>query len=118
VDDTIVFHELSQDEVIEIADIFVERLRAQLANQGINLELTKAAKGHLAVKGYDAELGARPLRRVIQQQIEDVLAEKLLYKEFHGGQTIIVDLVDGDEPHLSFEAIDTPDALPEVPSEA
>ena len=118
VDDTIVFHELTPDEVIEIADIFIERLRDQLKVQGINLELTKAAKGHLAAKGYDAELGARPLRRVIQQQIEDILAEKILYKEFHAGQTIVVDLAEGETPSLTFEAIDTPDALPEVPSEA
>ncbi len=118
VDDTIVFHELTPDEVIEIADIFIERLRDQLKVQGINLELTKAAKGHLAAKGYDAELGARPLRRVIQQQIEDILAEKILYKEFHAGQTIVVDLTEGETPSLTFEAIDTPDALPEVPSEA
>jgi ATP-dependent Clp protease ATP-binding subunit ClpC len=107
IDDTIVFHELTQDEVVQIADLFIERLREQLSVQGLGLEISAKAKGYLAEKGYDPELGARPLRRVIQQKIEDVLSEKILYKEFNAGQTVVIDLVDtSDGPVLSFEGVE------------
>lgn len=107
IDDTIVFRELSQDEVIEIADIFIGRLREQLKVQGLGLEISKAAQIYLAEKGYDPELGARPLRRVIQQYIEDVLSEKILFKDYRAGQTIVIDCekVD-DETKLTFEAVE------------
>ena len=58
-------------------------------------------------KGYDRELGARPLRRAIQHYVEDVLSEKILFKEFHAPQTIVVDVAEGpDGPHLTFEGIE------------
>ena len=66
IDDVIVFHELVQEEVIQIADLLLQRTRDQLALQGIGLELTPAARALLADKGYDPQLGARPLRRAIQ----------------------------------------------------
>jgi len=107
IDDTIVFHELTKDEVIQIADLFIGRLREQLKVQSLGLELSAAAQSFLADKGYDPELGARPLRRAIQQYVEDVLSEKILFKEFHAGQTIVVDAVTDDEgTHLTFEGID------------
>jgi ATP-dependent Clp protease ATP-binding subunit ClpC len=107
IDDTIVFHELTKPEVISIADLFVTRLRDQLAVQGLGLELSAAAQEFLADKGYDPELGARPLRRAIQTYVEDVLSEKILFKEFHAGQTIVVDAADGAEgPHLTFEGVE------------
>jgi ATP-dependent Clp protease ATP-binding subunit ClpC len=90
-----------------IADLFITRLRDQLAVQGLGLELSAKAQGFLAEKGYDPELGARPLRRAIQQYVEDVLSEKILFKEFRAGQTIVIDTVEGpDGEMLSFEGVE------------
>jgi ATP-dependent Clp protease ATP-binding subunit ClpC len=91
VDETIVFHELSKDEVTSIVDLMIARTQKQLEGQGIGIELTPAAKAHLADKGYDPTLGARPLRRAIQRLVEDPLSERLLYKEFRAGQIVVVD---------------------------
>ena len=106
VDETIVFHELSREEVTEIVDLMIKRIVDQLEGQGIGLELTVEAKHFLADKGYDPTMGARPLRRAIQRQIEDVLSEKLLYKEFRAGQIIVVDVGTDDdgEKELTFVA--------------
>ena len=87
IDETIVFHELSKDEVTQIVDLMIARTQKQLEGQGIGIELTPAAKIHLADKGYDPTLGARPLRRAIQRFIEDPLSERLLYKEFRAGRS-------------------------------
>ena len=107
IDDTIVFHELTKEEVIQIADLFIARLRDQLTIQGLGLELSAGAQEYLAEKGYDPELGARPLRRAIQTYVEDVLSEKILFKDFHAGQTIVVDVATGDDgPYLTFEGIE------------
>ena len=91
IDETIVFHELSKDEVIQIVDNFVAKLAIQMEGQGMGIELTKAAKLYVADKGYDPTLGARPLRRAIQRFVEDPLSEKLLYKEFRAGEIVTVD---------------------------
>jgi ATP-dependent Clp protease ATP-binding subunit ClpC len=96
IDEVIVFHELVIEEVVEIVDLMIRRVREQLEAQGIGLELTRDAKEFIARKGYEPALGARPLRRAIQQLIEDTLSEKLLWKEFRVGETIIVD-VEGEE---------------------
>ncbi len=106
IDEVIVFHELSQDEVIQIVDLMVQRVREQLEGQGIGLELTPAAKQFVASRGYQPELGARPLRRAIQQLIEDPLSEKILWKEFRVGETIIVDVDSSDPESLAFRAIE------------
>jgi ATP-dependent Clp protease ATP-binding subunit ClpC len=103
IDDVIVFHELTMDEVVAIVDMLIPRVAVQLEGQGLGLELTPAAKTYLAAKGYDPTLGARPLRRAIQQYIEDPLSEKILWKEFSVGETIIVDL-EGEE--LVFKAME------------
>ena len=96
-DEIIVFHELSKSEVVQMVDLMLKRLTVQLESHGLGIELTQAAKELLAEVGYDPELGARPLRRAIQRQIEDVLSEKLLYKEFGAGQIIVVDVEDDPE---------------------
>jgi ATP-dependent Clp protease ATP-binding subunit ClpC len=71
------------------------------------LELSASAQEFLADKGYDPELGARPLRRAIQTYVEDVLSEKILFKEFRAGQTIVVDAAEGPEgPYLTFEGVE------------
>jgi ATP-dependent Clp protease ATP-binding subunit ClpC len=110
IDEVIVFHELSRAEVTEIVDLLMSRTVKQLSEQGIGLELTPAARAHLADKGYDPQLGARPLRRAIQQLVEDPLSERILWKEFRVGETIVVDVeespIDGEGPQLSFTAIE------------
>ena len=99
IDDTIVFHELSKDEVIQIVDLMIKRLTVQLQGQGLGLELTDAAKIKLADDGYDPTMGARPLRRAIQRLVEDPMSERLLWKEFRAGQIILVDAeVDPESP--------------------
>ncbi len=105
IDDTIVFHELSIDEVTEIVDLMIARTSEQLRAQGLGIELTDAAKQWLARKGYDPTLGARPLRRAIQRHVEDALSERILYKEFHAGEIIVVD-ADPDADEIIFRAIE------------
>ena len=110
IDDIIVFHELAKAEVMQMVDLMTKRLTTQLEGQGLGIELTQAAKELLADKGYDPQLGARPLRRAIQRMIEDVLSEKILYKEFHAGEIIVVDTEDdpdrpGDQ-RLAFRAVE------------
>ena len=94
IDEVVVFHELTKDEITQIVDIQIKRVREQLQAQGYGLELTQDAKYHLSDQGYDPEYGARPLRRAIQRLIEDPLSERILYKEFNVGDTIIVDVED------------------------
>jgi ATP-dependent Clp protease ATP-binding subunit ClpC len=109
IDETIVFHELSKEEVTQIVDLMIARTQKQLEGQGIGIELTPAAKSLVADRGYDPTLGARPLRRAIQRLIEDALSEKLLYKEFHAGQLIVVDAeadAETGEMGLVFRAIE------------
>jgi ATP-dependent Clp protease ATP-binding subunit ClpC len=96
IDDVIVFHQLSTEEITEIVDLLIKRLQGQLESQGLAFELTQEAKFLLARKGYDASLGARPLRRAIQRMVEDPLSEKILWKEFHAGDTIVAD-AEGEE---------------------
>jgi len=103
IDEVIVFHELSRDEVVQMVDLQIRRVTTQLVSQGIGLELTHEAKVLLAERGYDPSLGGRPLRRAIQRMIEDPMSERILVKEFHAGETIIVDAVDGE---LTFKAVE------------
>ncbi len=103
IDDVIVFHTLTEEEIVSIVDLMIKRVQDQLESQGIGLELTVSAKKLLGNKGYDPQLGARPLRRAIQQMVEDPLAERLLWKEFRVGETVVVD-VEGEE--LSFTKIE------------
>ncbi len=91
IDDTIVFHELTLEEVSSIVDLMIKRTSDQMRAQGLGLELTDAAKQWLASEGYQPDLGARPLRRAIQHHVEDSLSEKILYKEFKAGEIVIVD---------------------------
>ena len=94
IDEVVVFHELTRDEITLIVDIQIKRVREQLQAQGYGLELTQDSKFFLSDQGYDPEYGARPLRRAIQRLIEDPLSERILYKEFNVGDTIIVDTED------------------------
>jgi ATP-dependent Clp protease ATP-binding subunit ClpC len=108
IDDVIVFHELSQDEVTEIVDLMIRRVAKQLESQGLGFELTPAAKLLLAEKGYDRALGARPLRRAIQRMVEDSLSERILWKEFRAGETIVVDAENGEIVFRSVPGFEPP----------
>jgi len=110
IDEVIVFHELSKDEVTQIVDLMIARTRSQLEGQGLGLELTQEAKYFISEKGYQPELGARPLRRAIQQYIDDPLSERILTKEFRAGEIIIVDLVDGELVFRGMEGFEPPPA--------
>tara|TARA_B100001094_G_scaffold67749_1_gene63950 strand:- start:42652 stop:45183 length:2532 start_codon:yes stop_codon:yes gene_type:complete len=110
VDEVIVFHELSKSEVTEIVDLMVARVTEQLEMQGMGLEVTVEAKHYLADRGYDPELGARPLRRAIQRLVEDPLSERLLLKEFNAGQIVVVDIdneiEDETDSKIIFKAVE------------
>ena len=112
IDEVIVFHELTMEEVKTIVDLLIARVRTQLESQAIDLALSDAAKQRLAEKGYDPQLGARPLRRAIQRLLEDPLSERVLHREFPAGSTILVDIDEDDPERLSFESIETPDQPP------
>ncbi|MGO1896708.1 MAG: AAA family ATPase, partial [Brachybacterium sp.] len=91
VDDVVVFPQLSQSEIVQIVDLEVGKLDARLRDKDMAIELTPAAKDLLAEKGFDPVLGARPLRRTIQRDIEDVLSERILFGQVQVGDTIVVD---------------------------
>ncbi|CBT74341.1 ATP-dependent Clp protease ATP-binding subunit [Glutamicibacter arilaitensis Re117] len=92
VDDTVVFPQLNQDEIEEIVDLFVARLAKRLKDRDMTIELTQAARSLLAQRGYDPAMGARPLRRTIQRDIEDQLSERILFGQIVAGQKITVDV--------------------------
>ncbi|MFC7407108.1 ATP-dependent Clp protease ATP-binding subunit [Georgenia alba] len=91
VDDVIVFPQLSEAEIIQIVDLEISKLDTRLRDQDMTIELTAAAKELLAERGYDPVLGARPLKRAIQREIEDVLSEKILFGDVKPGQKVVVD---------------------------
>ena len=101
VDDIIVFHSLSKSDLAQIIQVQLKRLRKILAGQGLNLELTGAAAAFLAERGYDPTYGARPLKRAIQQYVQDPLALDLLQGHFKRGDTILAD-VDAAQGKLVF----------------
>jgi ATP-dependent Clp protease ATP-binding subunit ClpC len=116
IDDIIVFHQLSQEEIVQIVDLMLARVDVQLKNKDMALEVTDSAKLLLATKGYDAVLGARPLRRTIQREIEDSLSEKILYKELGPGQIVVVDTEgEGAEATFTFRGEPKPDVVPDTP---
>jgi len=96
IDEIVEFEPLTRDQIGEIVELQLERLRARLAERGLSLELTDAAKEHLAEAGWDPTYGARPLKRAIQRLVENPLALRLLEGEFEEGDTVRVDL-DGGE---------------------
>jgi ATP-dependent Clp protease ATP-binding subunit ClpC len=122
VDDTIVFHQLREEDIVEIVDLMISRVDVQMKNRDMAIELTADAKRLLAKKGYDPVLGARPLRRTIQREIEDLLSEKILYGELTAGQIVVVDTEtpddDAEGERFTFRGEIKPVAPDEVPVEA
>ena len=116
IDDVIVFHQLSEPEIFQIVDLMIAGLEKRLAEQDMAIELTPAAKKLLSERGYDPALGARPLRRVIQRDIEDSLSEKLLFGDLNPGSIVVVDVVGEDKDReFTFNAFpreEAPDSPP------
>ena len=96
IDETIVFHQLDKPEIIKITDLMISSLNERLKDRNMGIELTTAAKEKLADIGYDPVLGARPLRRAIQQNIEDSLSERILFGDILSGEIAHVDFKDGE----------------------
>ena len=115
IDDVIVFHQLTEAEIVEIVDLMIASLEQRLNDKDMAIELTPAAKALLAHRGYDNSLGARPLRRVIQRDIEDPLSEQLLFGDLNPGSIVLVDVAgEGDSAEFTF--VSTPrEVLPDAP---
>jgi ATP-dependent Clp protease ATP-binding subunit ClpC len=122
IDDTIVFHQLTQTEIVQIVDLMVTRLEERMKDKDMGIVLTEQAKAFIAERGYDPVLGARPLRRTVQRDIEDVLSEKILFGELKPGQLVVVGLEgEGDQRVLTFtgeEKTELPDTPAQVTAEA
>ena len=112
IDDIIVFNPLTKDNLRQIVDIQLRRLGSQIEGRGLHLEITTAAKDVLLAQGYDAEYGARPMRRTIQRLIQDPLSLKLLEGEYLTGDTV---LVDAEDNNLVFGKRPAPPEVPETP---
>ncbi|MGV9308775.1 MULTISPECIES: ATP-dependent Clp protease ATP-binding subunit [unclassified Nonomuraea] len=95
VDDIVVFHQLASQEIILVLDLMLARVAERMAERGMELEVSGEAKRLLADRGYDPVMGARPLRRTIQRELEDVLSEKILYGELRSGQHVLVSVREG-----------------------
>ena len=123
IDDIIVFHQLTKDQIIQIVDLMIANLDERLRARDMGIELTGAAKNLLADRGYDPLLGARPLRRTIQREIEDALSERILFSELNAGEIIVVDVEgEGADAKFTFKGApkaampDSPEDLAEAPT--
>jgi len=121
IDDIIVFQQLTQDQIITMVDLMISRVEVQLKAKDMELELTPLAKQLLAKRGFDPVLGARPLRRTIQREVEDQLSEKILFGEIQAGQIIVADVEDwdgegsDDKAHFTFRGEARPSSVPDAP---
>ena len=123
IDEVVVFHQLSEEEIVQIVDLMIANLDERLRAKDMGIELTSAAKALLAKRGYDPLLGARPLRRTIQREIEDVLSEKILFGDVKPGEITLVDVaVEGETETFTFKGVvksempDTPGDLEGAPT--
>jgi ATP-dependent Clp protease ATP-binding subunit ClpC len=117
VDDVIVFHHLTVEDLKQVIDIELAKVRERLGERGLKLELTEAAKQFLIKKGSDTDFGARPLRRAIENYIEDPVSEELLKGEFIGKDTIQVDCIEvADKKQLKFIGVVTAEPVAALPA--
>jgi ATP-dependent Clp protease ATP-binding subunit ClpC len=108
IDEVIVFHKLSKDEIKVIVELMMKRLREQMVEHEAAIELTEGAKELLVDKGYDPAMGARPLRRAIQRFIEDPLADYVLGRSLKPGSTIVVDRKEGETEEVDIRVVEGP----------
>ena len=117
IDDVIVFHQLNKEQIHHIVDLMIANLDDRLKAKDMGIELTQAARDLLAARGYDPLLGARPLRRVIQREIEDSLSERILFGELKAGEIIVVD-VEGEDAAATFTFTGSPKVtMPDSPED-
>ena len=117
IDDIVVFHQLTEAEIVQIVDLMIAQLDERLRAKDMGIELTVSAKALLAKRGYDPVLGARPLRRTIQRELEDVLSEKMLFGDLKAGEIILVDVSD-ETPEATFTFKGTAKtAMPDTPGD-
>ena len=106
VDEIVVFHQLTSEDIEHIVDLMVSEIENRLRDRDMGIELTAAAKSLIAKRGFDPVLGARPLRRAIQRDIEDILAEKILFGDVHSGEIVVVDVApEGSELAFTFTGV-------------
>ena len=96
IDEIVVFHQLTQEQIVQMVELLIGRVEKQLTERDMGIELTQKAKDLLAKRGFDPVLGARPLRRTIQREIEDQLSEKILFGEIGAGDLVTVDVENWD----------------------
>jgi ATP-dependent Clp protease ATP-binding subunit ClpC len=113
VDEVIIFHGLTQEHVRQIVDLQMKEIAGRLAEHGLKIELTEAARGWLASEGYDPQFGARPVRRTLERHVENPLSKRLLAGEFTDGDTVVVDVAENTEgkPEPVFHKR-SPDPIP------
>ncbi len=121
IDDIVVFHQLTTDEIVQMVDLMVARVEAAMRNKDMGVEITAQAKQLLAKRGFDPVLGARPLRRTIQREIEDQLSEKILFGEIQPGQIVVIDVEGwdgegaGEDAKFTFRGEAKPSSVPDAP---
>jgi len=118
IDDVVVFHQLTTEQIMTMVDLMLKRVEGALKNKDMGIEVTDAAKTLLGERGFDPVLGARPLRRTIQREIEDKLSEKILFDEIKPGQIVLVDVAEGEGPGNSdkvftFVGVPRPSDIPD-----
>lgn len=118
IDDVVVFHQLTREQIVQMVNLLIDRVGTQLEERDMGIELTDKAQNLLAQRGFDPVLGARPLRRTIQRDIEDQLSEKILFGEIGAGEIISVDVEgwDGeskDDSGATFTFTPRPKPLPD-----
>ena len=116
IDATVVFHALAQEHILSIVDLMLDQVRTELEEKSISLEATDAAKEYLAEKGYDPNFGARPLRRLIQDEVEDRLSEQLLGNQIGAGAIAVLDVEDGEMVVRTKEVAALPEKVAALPS--
>jgi ATP-dependent Clp protease ATP-binding subunit ClpC len=115
VDDIIVFHQLDQEEIFRIVDLMIAKVDDRLKDRDMGIEIGLSAKKLLSERGYDPVLGARPLRRTIQREIEDMLSERILFGELRPGTIVTVDAEgEGEEAKFVFGSRPKPDSVPDA----
>ena len=110
------FRQLSQEEILTIVDLMIAKVEERLKDRDMGLELLPPARTLLSERGYDPVLGARPLRRTIQREIQDNLSEKILSGELKAGQIVTVDVAGtGPAAQLTFKGVPKPGKVPGTP---
>jgi ATP-dependent Clp protease ATP-binding subunit ClpC len=121
IDDVVVFHQLTTEQIMTMVDLMLKRVEGALKNKDMGLEVTDAAKTLLGERGFDPVLGARPLRRTIQREIEDKLSEKILFDEIKPGQIVLVDVkestdgiaIPNADKEFTFVGVPRPSDIPD-----